>query len=77
MTNRELRQFELDYELRSYTAHTGSLFSSEHIFGYPLMQLFQQTSDVIFDYGLLMPLRSASRRVLSRLLKKRAREPES
>jgi hypothetical protein len=68
MTNRELRQFELDYELRSSTAHTGSLFSSEHIFGYPLMSLFQHTSDLIFDYALLMPLRSASRRVLVKAL---------
>jgi hypothetical protein len=68
MTNRELKQFEVDYELRSSTAHTGSLFSSEHIFGYPLMQLFQQTSDLIFDYALLMPLRSASRRVLVKAL---------
>jgi hypothetical protein len=68
MTNRELKEFELDYALRSSTAHTGSLFSSEHLFGYPLTQLFRQTDDLVFDYGLLMPLRSASRRVLVRAL---------
>jgi hypothetical protein len=68
MTNRELREFEIDYALRSSIAHSGTLFSSEHIFGYPLMRLFQQTSDLVFDYGLLTSLRSASRRVLMKAL---------
>ena len=68
MTNRELKEFEIAYDLRSFTAHSGSLFSSEQIFGYPLTQMFRQTDDLGFDFGLLAPLRNASRRVLVQAL---------
>jgi hypothetical protein len=68
MTNREVQQFEAHYDLRSSIGHTGSLFASEHIFGYPLLRLFQQTNDIIFDYAWRLPLRKACRDVLLKAL---------
>jgi hypothetical protein len=69
MSNREVKQLAtLAYDLRSITGHTGDLFGSEHAFGYPLMLLFQQTGDVIFDYAVLGKLRQATRRVLIKAL---------
>jgi hypothetical protein len=67
MTNREVKQLaNLAYDLRSSTAHTGSLFSSENVLGYPIARYFGPANDLIFDYGMLWPLRAASRRVLNK-----------
>ena len=67
MTRRQVKELaRFAYDLRSRTAHTGSLFSSEPVFGYPIVRYFAPTSDVTFDFGMLYPLRAASRRVLDK-----------
>ena len=70
MSNRDTKEIAgLAYELRSSTGHTGSLFGSEHTFGYSHhMRLFEVGSDVIFDYMVLGRLREASRLVLAMAL---------
>jgi len=69
MTNEQVKQLASHaYRLRSSTAHTGSLFSSEQVYGYPIARYFHPTNDVVFDYGMLWPLRAASRRVLIKAL---------
>jgi hypothetical protein len=51
----------------TWARRVGSLFSSELVFGYPIVRYFAPTNDLLFDYGMLWPLRAASRRVLTRL----------
>lgn len=70
MTNSQLKQFDADlaYDLRSHTDHTGRLFSSEVVFGHPIISYFTQSNDIAFTYGRLWPTRAVARRVLIKAL---------
>ncbi|WP_316762443.1 hypothetical protein [Streptomyces herbicida] len=69
MTQKEIKQLASDaYPLRSFTGHRGTLFGSEHTFGYWPTSLFKPGDDSVFDLHVVGELRHASRRVLTKAL---------
>ncbi|MEU9411625.1 hypothetical protein AB0E08_38840 [Streptomyces sp. NPDC048281] len=69
MTQKEVKQLAgVAYDLRSFTGHRGTLFGSEHTFGFWPMSLFKPGDDSLFDLQMVGELRHASRQVLTKAL---------
>lgn len=68
MTNSQVRKLSYAYDVRSATAHDGTMFGSEETLGHGWMSPFEYDLRSTFGISLLGGIRNASRRVVTRAL---------